>query len=44
MPKMTEEQRQRRAAMRARREALAAEEDELRLEQRRQQWIDQGAI
>jgi hypothetical protein len=29
--------------MRARREALAAEEDELRLEQRRQQWIDQGA-
>jgi hypothetical protein len=44
MPKMTEEQRLRRAAIRARREALAAEEDELRLEQRRQQWIDQGAL
>ena len=42
MPKLTEEQRQRRALARARREALQAEEDDLRRELRREQWRREG--
>jgi hypothetical protein len=40
---MTEEQRQRRALMRARSEALAAEQDDRRYELRRQEWRRDGA-
>lgn len=42
MPKLTEEQRQKRALTRARRGALEAEEDDRRSEERRQQWEREG--
>jgi hypothetical protein len=42
MPKLTEEPRQRRALARARREAVQAEEDDLRHALRREQWRREG--
>lgn len=42
MAKLTDEQRQHRALARARREALQAEEDDRRCEERRQQWVRDG--
>ena len=42
MPKLSEEQRQRRALVRARREAIQAEEDDLRFARRREQWRLEG--
>lgn len=43
MARMTGEQREHRALVRARREALAAEEEDRRLEEQRQQWHRDGA-
>lgn len=43
MARMTDEQREHRALVRARREALAAEEEDRRLEEQRQQWHRDGA-
>jgi hypothetical protein len=42
VPKMSEEDRQRAVLARARKVALAAEEEDLRLEQRRQHWVRDG--
>lgn len=43
MAKLTEEERKRRALMRTQREALAAEQEDHRVEERRQQWVREGA-
>jgi hypothetical protein len=41
--RMTDDQRAQRALLRARREAVAVEEDDGRLEERRQQWHREGS-
>lgn len=42
MARMTDEQREQRAMLRARRAAEAAEEEDRRTEERRQQWLREG--
>ena len=42
MTRMADDQRAQRALLRARQEALAAEEDDRRLEERRQRWLREG--